>query len=171
MKNKTFIVICFLFSYSCFAQSNKGISMFDMKYVVGMTEYHAFMALLPDNSTGLDGLMRVKFFHPEIRQTVIVEQELKVENTTRGTRIASYSPHFIRDDGSRVFIKGAYSPDNFYIRYNSYGGVKVTNIDNQGTEADVTVKVVEQNSPYLLAAYLVVFKWECLLDNTCDYSR
>jgi len=141
--------------------------MFDMKYVAGMTEYHSFMMLSPGIKPNIDGVMRTKYYHPEIRQTVIVEQELKVENTTRGMRIAGYYPQFVRTDGSKISARGYYSPDNFYIRYDTYGNPKITNIDEQGVAAKVDAELVNHKDSYLLATYLLVFEWDCVLDGSC----
>lgn len=123
------------------------VQIFDIRFTVSLTQYKAALWLKDGK-----GLMRVRYYK-EDDGTVMIEQQMRVEDTQYGIRLTGYNP---TDPATGDPV--SYSPDNFYISRDENGDWSVTNIDDQGTSAGAFIQVIngwsEQNQ------FLSTFNWE-----------
>jgi len=124
-------------------------SIYEVRFVAEMKQYRAALVLY---DSGI-GKMRVRYYEPG-QGTTMVEQTMRVENTAYGYRVTGYNPVY---PGTKVRYP-SYTPDNFYISQNEYGNLIITNVDDRGTTARTSIKVI--NGASAQRSLLSEFDWE-----------
>lgn len=139
------IYISFLLTISVLITA-RGQDVFEVNFIVDFTQYRAALVLF-DNGTGK---MRVRYYD---ESTKMVEQSVRIENTSIGFRIAGYNPVY---PGTRT-KHPAYIPDNFYISIAEYGNLSITNIYSGG-RAKAQIRKIE--GVYTINEFLSDFNWQ-----------
>ena len=137
MKIKILLVIALflLTTFETIAQS-----AWEMWFMGGYTQHHAFMVL--DGNGG--GKVRVKFFSANTNRTEIVEQTIKLENTTQGIRLACYDAVYANTNYRHL----SYATDNFYLIQDDYGNTSIYNADDGSNLTKVTIKEIKKKSEF-----------------------
>ncbi|WP_337044614.1 hypothetical protein [Emticicia sp. 17c] len=111
--------------------TSKAQDVYEVIFTVGITQYRS--ALYMDWNEGI-GKMRVRYFSDG--NTRMVEQTMRVEKTTAGTRIAGYNP--VYPGTSQRYPN--YTADNFYVSQDEYGNISIVNVDDRNVAAACTVR-------------------------------
>lgn len=125
-----------------------GQSVFEVKFIAGMTQYRAALVLFE----GGTGKMRVRYYTQD-KGTVMVEQTIRIENTVNGMRLTGYNPVY---PGTSV-RNSSYVADNFYISQNEYGSMSIINIDDRGTSSTASIRLISNS--YDRRQFLSGFEW------------
>jgi len=83
----------------------------------------------------------------------MVEQTMKLENTTLGTRLTGYNPVF--PDTEKMFP--LYNADNFYLITDEYNNLTITNIDDGGSTSKASIRLIEGDE---INEFLLLFNWK-----------
>jgi hypothetical protein len=110
----------------------KAQSVFEIKFKAGITQYRGALVLYDDGT----GAFRVKYFSDG--QTRMVEQQMKVENTTEGMRLAGYNPVY---PGTK-YTYSNYNADNFYLTQDENGVYTCENIDDAGSQSKCNIRLI-----------------------------
>ncbi|GAA3614845.1 hypothetical protein Q4Q39_02440 [Flavivirga amylovorans] len=122
--------------------------VFEIKFTAGYTQYRGALVIYNSGS----GKMRVRYYSNG--KTKMVEQTMKIENTQYGMRLTGYNPVY-----PNTSIKHpSYNADNFYISVNENGKYSITNIDDGGTPAKTTIRLIK--GKYSIDKFLGDFNWE-----------
>jgi len=126
----------------------KAQTVFEIKFKAGISQYRGALVLY-ENGTGS---FRVKYFSDG--QTRMVEQQMKVENTSEGTRLAGYNPVY---PGTTTTYPN-YNADNFYLTQDENGVYTCENIDDAGSQSKCNVREIS-GSNYVKNIFLEDFNW------------
>jgi hypothetical protein len=126
----------------------KAQEVFEIKFKIGISQYRGALVLYDDGT----GKFRVKYFSNG--ETQMVEQDMRVENSNDGMRLAGYNPVY---PGTKVAFPN-YNADNFYITQNENGNYSCVNIDDSGTEANCVIRIISGNT-YTKNNFLRDFNW------------
>ncbi len=135
-----FVLAC---SFSAMAQD-----VYEVIFTADITQYRSVLYINWNEGTGK---MRVRYYSKG--STQMIEQTMRLERTTAGTRIAGYNAVYAGTNQRHP----TYNPDNFYISQDEYGNVSIVTVDDVGTTANCVVR--RYSTYYEKQNFLRSFNW------------
>jgi hypothetical protein len=142
MKKIFFIFLMALISHNIFSQE-----IYEINWISLDNQHYQGALVFYKNYTGK---LRVKYHVGPL--VLMAEQSIRTELVEGGIRLSGYNPVYPNTDTQFP----GYNADNFYLIKDVLGSLTITNIDDGGSTARASIRLIEEIEK---AEFLLGFSW------------